>query len=447
MSACAKPDCAHDHNRGPFELKRKASEDPIVTPDAIAEGPIDGVEEAEISSGEVMPEIPYTVAAGPDDPPSWRKCPECPTIFKGKKLKDSNRSFKKHYLAKHTMFRYTCDQCDKEFTQTGDLSVHKKKEHEGKRWNCEVEDCDKIFTDPSHLAKHTQSAHEGKTWDCPEDGCGASFTHPSNLATHTQSAHEGKTWDCDVDGCGASYTFPAALRTHVQSVHEGKTWDCEVEGCDASYGDPAHLCAHFKTQHTADYIQTKKREETIVADLLKETLSEKPLGGWLSDMKQQLPVDYRCAPEGMVDYGCGFAKLDFSFPAENTPSKNNQLIVLEVDEYQHRWRAVVEETARMYNCTTSWLTQNAFTSPRVVWIRYNPHAFKVDGETKRTTKKERHEKLLALMDELASEPADANVSAVRIFYLFYSTEGGRPCVLDEEDYFEPVKEWYWRAIV
>ena len=101
----------------------------------------------------------------------------------------------------------------------------------------------------------------------------------------------------------------------------------------------------------------------------------------------------------------------------------------------------------MYNCTTGWLTQNASTNPRVVWVRYNPHGFKVDGETKRTTKKERQEKLLALMDELASEPADADIPAVRIFYLFYSTEGGRPCVLDEEDYFEPVKEWYWRAIV
>ena len=249
-----------------------------------------------------------------------------------------------------------------------------------------------------------------------------------------------------MDGCDASYTHPSTLATHVQSAHEGKTWDCEVEGCDASYTDPSNLRTHFKTQHLENYTQTKQREETIVADLLKETLSEKPFGGWLSDMKQQLPVDYRCAPEGMVDYGCGFAKLDFNFPAENTPSKNNQIIVLEVDEYQHRWRAVVEETARMYNCTTSWLTQNAFTSPRVAWIRYNPHAFKVDGETKRTTKKERHEKLLELLAELASEPADADVPAVRIFYLFYSTKGGRPSVLDE-DYFEPVKEWYWRAIV
>ena len=270
---------------------------------------------------------------------------------------------------------------------------------------------------------------------------------PSNLQKHIHADHQGKTWDCDVPGCGQQFTHPANLRTHKQAVHEGKRWECDVEGCDASYGNPSPLRKHFKKKHTVQYNQSKVREESIVKDLLKDALKDKPFGTWLSDMTPQLPVDYACAIESNMDYGRESAKIDFVLPAEKTQPKNNTIIALEVDEFYHRREAQSCETARMYNCTTSWLMQNINAPPRVVWIRYNPHGFQVDGVTKRTGKEERQQKLLQVLERIASEPIDADVPRVRIIYMFYPTENGVPCVLEEEGYSDMVSEWFDEAIV
>jgi hypothetical protein len=210
---------------------------------------------------------------------------------------------------------------------------------------------------------------------------------------------------------------------------------------------PTSIYDHFRTTHQEAYIQSRKREETIIKELVETRMAEKPFGGWLNTMKPQLKVDYQCALATNLDYGRKYAMVDFAFPAENVTTPTNTLLMLEVDEGQHRWEAQSCETARMYNCTTTWLLNNASAPPKVVWIRYNPHGFQVDGVTKRTTKVERQVKLLALMDELAAETPDADVPQVRIIYMFYSTQDGMPCVLLDEDYYEDVKPWLWRTII
>ena len=101
----------------------------------------------------------------------------------------------------------------------------------------------------------------------------------------------------------------------------------------------------------------------------------------------------------------------------------------------------------MYDTCASLQLANPALQLNTVWIRYNPHGFKVDGETKRTMKAERHAKLFQLMDELAAEEPGMDTPPVRVVYMFYDTLEGRPVCLDEAGYHDEVKKWYWKCVV
>jgi hypothetical protein len=80
----------------------------------------------------------------------------------------------------------------------------------------------------------------------------------------------------------------------------------------------------------------------------------------------------------------------------------------------------------------------------VVFIRYNPHSFKVDGTSKRTARIERHTKICELLDRIkTTEPEDQ----IRVLYMYYDTVSERPVVLTDPEYFDAVKEWFACNIV
>jgi len=74
----------------------------------------------------------------------------------------------------------------------------------------------------------------------------------------------------------------------------------------------------------------------------------------------------------------------------------------------------------------------------VVWVRYNPHAHKVDGVTRRVTSEERQAGLVKFLRELSFDQAPP----VRVYYLYYDTQDGEPCVLSEDEYQPSVRDWY-----
>jgi hypothetical protein len=89
----------------------------------------------------------------------------------------------------------------------------------------------------------------------------------------------------------------------------------------------------------------------------------------------------------------------------------------------------------MNNVVTSWVLDG--NSIPVVWIRYNPHAYRIDGILAKMPTKERHRQLLELLNKISFE----NSPAVRIFYMFYDTENGSPLILSDPEYHPVVKTW------
>lgn len=90
---------------------------------------------------------------------------------------------------------------------------------------------------------------------------------------------------------------------------------------------------------------------------------------------------------------CGVYRVDFVF------ERDEGVLLLEYDEQMHSDRDRRCELVRQANCSLG------YGGRPVHWIRFNPDAFKIDGKTRVTTRKERETKLLKLIQS-AVEQAD-----------------------------------------
>ena len=108
----------------------------------------------------------------------------------------------------------------------------------------------------------------------------------------------------------------------------------------------------------------------------------------------------------IIDVKCGKERPDFVFDC------NTHYIVLEVDEDQHRGRLCSCEQVRMVN-----ISQTLMGTP-VIFIRYNPDMFKVDGLSIQISDNDRHIKLLEYIDELWNTDV-TTLGFLNVAYLFF----------------------------
>jgi hypothetical protein len=103
-------------------------------------------------------------------------------------------------------------------------------------------------------------------------------------------------------------------------------------------------------------------------------------------------------------------------------------IVLEVDEEQHSHYTPSCDVRRDFDIAASIALGSA---QKLVIIRYNPDAYNVAGRTLRTTAKERHQKLLSIIQGM-NEPE--GFQRVFLFYDRDSSDATLPSVAKEWDY-------------
>ena len=106
-------------------------------------------------------------------------------------------------------------------------------------------------------------------------------------------------------------------------------------------------------------------------------------------------------------------------------------VFLEVDEHQHEFgydASLSCDMKRMAKVMTSLTIEAGDSVPRVLWLRYNPHSYRVDGDLVSIPKVEREEWLVAfLRDAVLDEP-------LAIAYAFYDSAEGQLEVLDNPEY-------------
>lgn len=177
----------------------------------------------------------------------------------------------------------------------------------------------------------------------------------------------------------------------------------DFPGCDAAFTTAGNRKQHVILHHTAEGQQRCKREEERIAKLLK-------CAG--VDHKREHHVSFGCT-EGSS------ARVDFIIV------QNGKVIALEVDEYQHETYGVACDVSRMVKLFDAWLLEGN-TLP-VRFLRYNPHAYQVDGKKVVVAKKVREARLL----EAIKEAAEADGDGMHVRYMYYDAISGRPSITQD----------------
>ena len=108
-------------------------------------------------------------------------------------------------------------------------------------------------------------------------------------------------------------------------------------------------------------------------------------------------------------------------------------VLLEVDETQHEGYPVGCELSRMMD-STACIRMGGDTR-NLLWLRFNPDAYQVDGVSERTPKVDRYKHLEHVLRTYTP------TRAMAVMYLYYSTEDGVPCVMQDPEYFPSFKQF------
>ncbi|XP_068624486.1 zinc finger protein 510-like [Battus philenor] len=156
-------------------------------------------------------------------------CHDCGRIYK------SHTTFKKHIdlnvcgqqtRANPAKAKFTCDYCNKKYTQKVSLRVHIQHEH-GTYKSHECKWCKKKFWAQSrlkaHIVKHTQE----KKFHC--DICGGNFVTKESLLYHTRTHTGEKPYKCE--HCDSRFLSASRRAEHVKSQHLNATLKCDICNC------------------------------------------------------------------------------------------------------------------------------------------------------------------------------------------------------------------------
>ena len=123
--------------------------------------------------------------------------------------------------------------------------------------------------------------------------------------------------------------------------------------------------------------------------------------------KREHHISFSCFSEESVSR---FARIDFVIQNKGC------IIFLEVDENCHRFGYDAACDMKRMTYIMQGLTLGGNSLP-VVFLRYNPDGYKVDGKTRRTKKKTREHELIRWLEHF--EP-DRGVP-LRIMYMYYDS--------------------------
>jgi hypothetical protein len=327
----------------------------------------------------------------------------------------TSTNLKTHRLTHAGARTYRCDHagCDKAFVTAGSLAIHKLTHTGVRRHRCDHAGCDKAFSTSSYLAVHKLSHSGLRPHRCDHAGCDSAFTTSGQLAVHKLTHSGEKPYRCDFPGCDSAYAQSGNLASHKLTHFGLRPFHCDHPGCDDKFTQRSHLAKHKASAHTAEGQARRKLQEQRIVRLFTDAGI---------DFTREHKIDFTCMDGGARSY----ARIDFVM------IRNGHIILKEVDEGQHKfgYGAVSCDMKRMTKTIES-LAMEGNTLP-VIFIRYNPHAYTVDGVHVSMLKKKREAVLLDLISNPKSHIYTGGPLAIQ--YMYYDTTDGVADVTKDPEY-------------
>ena len=304
---------------------------------------------------------------------------------------------------------FACAECEKTYTTKQYLNRHMKEKHSATPPSFACDECGTTFTQKGKLTRHIKTQHSATppSFACVQ--CDKTFTEKGNLNTHIKIKHSASPPSFACDECGKTFTEKGNLKSHLAFAHDvGVVWHhCDADpDCDYKSKSGSALARHIQSMHARVFAQRKQEQEEKVRRALLD-------GGWqeyklaetmpaVGFFRREKRIDFNCAKKaqpGALANANQYARIDFVLGVPDG------YVFLEVDEHQHRFgydnESLSCDMKRMASVQESLAVETNFDLPNLFWLRYNPHAHRVNGDLVKVPKAEREARLLAWLKAFA----------------------------------------------
>ena len=169
-------------------------------------------------------------------------CPKvnCNTKYRKSSSKTSSSSMLQGHLKQHSgEFDYSCENCEKKFSQKALYKSHKKVHIDRHLKSLECEICSRTLPDLTVFRVHMAQMHGEANLPCSR--CNKKFRTTKLLQKHNQLHEDKGLFKCIV--CNQSFKNKTTLTTHIVLVHkDDKTSYCSL--CDKGFLTPGQLKRH-----------------------------------------------------------------------------------------------------------------------------------------------------------------------------------------------------------
>jgi hypothetical protein len=340
--------------------------------------------------------------------------------FEGCNYSSNNITHLKNHTSIHTSIKsYKCsyDNCIFSSKQLSSLNRHIKIHKNEKSYRCDYTNCNYTCNQNSSLLSHKLIHSNTRNYKCNFMNCSYSSKTNRDLLKHKIIHTTSKPYYCNFTNCNYKTNQNSSLTVHKRIHNNERPYNCDFPNCQYTSNTSSHLTKHKKCMHTEEGQRRQKKSENFTFSYLEKYI----------EIKREHQVDFSCN-------GGTFCRLDGLSLHKN---KKGQAFIIahENDEDQHKGYIISCDTRRMTEVRSVFL-QDGNDIP-LVFIRYNPDAFRIDGDLQKIKKKDRLKRYVELVKEL--EESEEDMMLLTIYYMYYDLNGYKLKIFYDPDYPRKLK--------